>query len=161
MYIAQLLHGGLFKGIVQWIFLSAYVVVLLSKNTLLFTRSKTKQYIPRYRQKSAPTLENTFLRFYSSLRKHPLAASPSDVTTLASMRKSGKGSGVVSPNGAKVNTNCDVTGGKIMIPACCFPSYCDFLDEPFFQNSQNSCMVLQISQEILVRFCSGKKESIT
>ena len=123
---------SILKGIVQWIFLSTYVVPLVSRNTLLFTRTKMKQDFPRYRQKSAPTPKNTFLRFYSSLRKHPLAASPSDVTTLASMRKSGKGSGVVSPNGAKVNTNCDVTGGKIMFPACCFPSYCDFLDELFF-----------------------------
>ena len=89
--------------------------------------------------------KNTFSRFYSSLRKHPLAASPSDVTTLASIRKSGRGNGRESPCGTKMNTNCDVTGGTIMIPACCFLSCCDFLDEPFFQNSQNLCMFLQIS----------------
>ena len=134
-----------FKGIVQWIFLSTYVVALVSRSTLLFTGTKTKQYLPRYRQKSAPSPKNTFSRFCSSLRKHPLAASPSDVTTLASIRKSGSGNGRESPCGTKMNTNCDVTGGKIMIPACCFPSCCDFLDEPFFQNSQNLCMFLQIS----------------
>ena len=52
-YHAGYLH---LKGIVQWIFLLAYVVVLISGYTLLFIGTKTDQYFLRYLQKHARTM---------------------------------------------------------------------------------------------------------
>ena len=74
------------KGIVQWIFLLAYVVVLISGYTLLFIGTKTDQYFLRYLQKHArilPVLKKQFIQeitvtWKATCRKHHL--SPSDIT---------------------------------------------------------------------------------
>ena len=55
------------KGIVQWIFLLAYVVVLISGYTLLFTGTKTDQYFLRYLQKHARILAVLKKRFIQEM----------------------------------------------------------------------------------------------
>ena len=74
------------KGVVRWIFLSTYVVVLILGYTLLFTGTKTDQYFLRYLQKHArilAVLKKQFIQeitvtWKATCRKHYL--SPSDIT---------------------------------------------------------------------------------
>ena len=148
------------KGIVQWIFLSVYVVVLISGYTLLFIGTKTDQYFLRYLQKHARILAVLKKRFIQEItvawkatcRNHYL--SPSDITICVHFGTTGTFPPIPTSTFPYRGQSSDVTGG------CSKWTLSERAVK--YQKSVfwSPCRLLPISWEIMFRFCSGKKESV-
>ena len=118
---------------------------------MLFTESKTDQYFSRNWQKSAPTPENSWLRFLSSLRK---LFPPVTSVLLVSTKSKIKDVELTSDPGREISPTVTSLGGS----CCSFPTDCISTVQPFFQNMAKCNHWLTISREILIRLSSGKKD---
>ena len=97
-----------FKGIVQWIFLYVYVVVLISGYTLLFIGTKSDQYFLRYLQKHAQILAVLKKQFIQEIT----------VTWKATCRKD-----YLSPSDITIHQNRKRSLGLISDPSFTFPVF--------------------------------------